>query len=307
MGTGERTRVSAAFKAGAAAAFAAGMTVVVLLGAAVFLASCAGLRGVFGGGVEKPRVTLVSARAERLSFEQADLLFEVRIENPNKTAMELEGFDYSLFVDEAKFLEGTQNREAAVEARGSANVRLPLAVRYEKLVEAVEKIGEEGSAKYRLDLGFRFDVPSLGEVPVSLSAEGEIPVLRAPSLKLEGVRVSRLDFTEADLVLSVAVGNPNGFSFSLDRFDFALDVGGEGWVSGGLEKKTGIAAGGRTVVPVPARVSTFFIGQTGYRQLRETRPLSYRLRGTAVFSAPIAPAGGIELPFDASGIVEVTR
>ncbi len=78
-------------------------------------------------------------------------------------------------------------------------------------------------------------------------------------------------------------------------------------MSGGTEKKIGIGAGGETLVKVPVRVSTFFIGQTGYRQLLETRPLSYKVSGAAVFSAPLLPHGGVDFPFDASGIAEVTR
>jgi LEA14-like dessication related protein len=292
-------RVSIALNTGGLAA--------VLLGAAVFLASCSSLQSILRGRIEKPRVSMVSAKVERLSFVEADLLFDIKIENPNRSGLKLAGLDYSLFIDEARFLEGVQDRNVAIEPRGDSNVQLPLTVRYEELFRAVARHVDEKSAKYRLELGLRFELPALGETRVPLSAEGEIPVLKTPSLGLASVRVSRLDFTEADLVLSFAVRNPNETPFILDRFDFRLEVGGQSWASGGTEKKASIGASGETLVQVPVRVSTFFIGQTGYRQLLETRPLSYKVSGIAVFSAPLMPPGGVDFPFDASGVVEVTR
>ena len=288
-----------ALKAGGAAA--------VLLGVAVFLVSCSSLNKMVEGEVEKPRVSMVSARLEEFSFTEADLLFDIKVENPNGVWVKLVGFDYALFIDEATFLDGVQIQDVDIGPRGESEVMFPLTVRYEDLFKAYESLADSASSKYRIELGFRFDLPTLGKTRVPLSAEGEIPVLKAPSLKLVLVRVSRLDFTEADLILSFAVRNPNQTSFTMDRFSFRFGVGEQSWASGGTEKKAGIDAGGETLLQVPARVSTFSIGQSGYRQLLEAMPLSYRLSGTAVFSAPAIPPGGVDFPFDASGTVEVTR
>jgi LEA14-like dessication related protein len=279
----------------------------VLVGAAFLLASCAGMKGVFGGRVEKPIVSLVSGTIERLSFDEAGLLFAVRVENPNRREVKFEGYDYALFIEGERFLEGSQSLSSSIEPKGGTKVQFPLTVRFAVLSKAFADPSDLENAKYRLELGFRFVLPSLGETFVPLSAEGELPVLRAPSLEIEAVGVSRLDFTEADLILSFAVHNPNRTALVLDRFDFRLEVGGQSWADGGTRGKTGVGAGGVTIVKVPLRVSTFFIGQSGYRQLLETRPLSYRVTGKAVFSAPSTPPGGIEMPFDASGVAEVTR
>jgi LEA14-like dessication related protein len=279
----------------------------VLLGAAVFLASCSSLKTVFEGKVDKPRVSLVSKKIDRLSFVEADLLFDILVENPERRDVKLSGFDYALFIDEARFLEGARSLDAVIGPRSGTKVQLPLALRYEELFRAYAGLSDRENAKYRLELGFVFDHPALGETLVPLNADGEFPVLKKPSIKLASAGVSRLDFTEADLVLSFAVRNPNQISFTLDRFDFRLEVGGQSWAAGVMEKKAGIGASADTLVKVPVRVSTFFIGQSGYRQLLETRPLSYRISGTAAFSAPFTPPGGIDFPFDASGIADVTR
>ena len=289
---------------GAAALFVAAA---VLPGAAVFIVSCSSLKTIFEGKVEKPRVSLVSKKIDRLSFVEADLLFDILVENPERRDVKLAGFDYALFIDETRFLEGTQSLDAVIGPRSGTQVQLPLAVRYEELFRANAGLFDRESAKYRLELKFNFDLPALGGTLVPLNADGELPVLKKPSIKLAAVGVSRLDFTEADLVLSFAVQNPNQTGFTMDRFDFRLEVGGQSWAAGVMEKKAGIGAGVETLVKVTVRVSTFFIGQRGYRQLLETRPLSYSVSGTALFSAPSMPPGGVDFPFSASGIADVTR
>jgi hypothetical protein len=75
-------------------------------------------------------------------------------------------------------------------------------------------------------------------------------------------------------------------------------------VSGG---KSGIGVGVTERVKIPARVSTFSIGQSCFRLLPETRPLSYTISGTAVLSILSLLQSGVYLLFDVTGVAEVTR
>jgi LEA14-like dessication related protein len=291
----------------AAAVRAVPSSTVILLAALMAVTSCAAFRKAAEKPIEEPRVSLESSALDNLSFKQADLLFAISIENPNVVVLKLSELSYSLFVGGERFLEGVQAGEVTVDPRRATTVRLPLAIRYEDLFKTAGDLENEESSQYRLEAVLRFDVPTLGEVRVPLRAEGDLPLLRVPSIGLVAIEVSRLDFTDASLALTFAVHNPNPLPFFLDRLEFELEVGGQSWAAGGTGKKVEIGGKGAAELEARLQVFTFFIGQTGYRMLLEGRPLEYSIGGTAFFSAPLLAGGVLDLPFDIYGTIVARR
>ncbi|RME02721.1 MAG: hypothetical protein D6812_05935, partial [Deltaproteobacteria bacterium] len=62
-----------------------------------FVNGCSQLQGLLGSvaekSYEKPDVTVAAARIAGLSFDQADLLFDLAIKNPNPVGVSMAGFD----------------------------------------------------------------------------------------------------------------------------------------------------------------------------------------------------------------------
>ena len=75
----------------------------------LILTNCAELMKIAQqGNIQKPAVRVSSARLAGLSFDKADLIFDIEISNPNSIGVSLAGFDYDLLLNGQSFLKGNQ-------------------------------------------------------------------------------------------------------------------------------------------------------------------------------------------------------
>jgi LEA14-like dessication related protein len=147
------------------------MPPIALAGCLLLTAACAGLVApVF----EEPSVELQDAEVVDYDLQQADLLFDFRIDNPNGIALPLAGIDYELFLNGARLLEGTQDRRIDIAANGTSRVELPMTVRYEDLIAAFRGLRGRQQSDYEIRAGFLFDVPLLGRVRVPVEEGGNL-------------------------------------------------------------------------------------------------------------------------------------
>ena len=58
-----------------------------------------------------------------------------------------------------------------------------------------------------------FEIPVLCTVEVPVEHQGEVPLLKLPSLMPHTLRVERIGLSSADIILEIEVENPNVFSF----------------------------------------------------------------------------------------------
>lgn len=76
--------------------------------------------------------------------------------------------------------------------------------------------------------------------------------IKRPTLKLRDIEVAGLDFKKLDLVLDLAVTNPNSHQISLYGLEYDLAAGGESFAAGALPRPvTPLAAKHTTIVKVP--------------------------------------------------------
>jgi LEA14-like dessication related protein len=137
----------------------------------VLTTACAGLVAPM---LKEPSVDLEGAELVRFNLQQADLLFDFRVDNPNGVNLPLAGIDYELFWNGTRLLEGAQDRRIDIAAHGTSRVELPVTVRYEDLIAAFRGLRDRRRSDYQIRAGFLFDVPLLGRVRVPVEEAGDL-------------------------------------------------------------------------------------------------------------------------------------
>ena len=110
------------------------MKFVYILALSIFFSQCADLANLLQkGSIENPKVRVTNTKLAGLSFEQADLVFDIEIKNPNPVGISLTGFDYDLLLNNKSFLKGDQNKQIEMKANDVSTIQIPLSLIYDNI------------------------------------------------------------------------------------------------------------------------------------------------------------------------------
>jgi len=146
------------------------------LAAALALASCAGLTGL--SHLVQPEVDVTDVEIKRTTLTGADLLFRLRVDNPNRVSLVLDAIDYRLRLNGEPLVDGRQDQQTTITANGRSVVELPVTIRFEDLYRVIRSFEGRDKPDYAFDADLLFDVPLLGSITVPVSKKGEIPLDR---------------------------------------------------------------------------------------------------------------------------------
>jgi LEA14-like dessication related protein len=283
------------------------ITILPLL-AVLLLPACSLMDSILKEGkAVKPEVSFDSARIDRLSFTGADLLFDLKIENPNPVGVRLSGLDYNLFIDNSSFLSGNQDEKIEIQARGESTVQLPITLEYRQVYKALRHLMDKNESTYRLDCGFHFNVPVLGDVRVPVSKEGQVPMIKLPRINLKDIKITRLGLSKADLRMKLGVENPNSFSMIINSMTYQLLVQNRQWAGGEAGKNVQVGENAEDSIDLDFSLDFVEIGRSVYTMITSGEDFDYQLKGNfdAATSDPLL--GRVNVPFEESGTFNVIR
>jgi len=278
---------------------------IVLTASCLLFLSCSAAREIVTERVIRlPDVRVVSAEVRSLSFTEADLLFDLMINNPNPIGLTTEGFEYEFLIEGESFLKGKQEGRVQIDANGSSIIPFPLTVGYMSVYRVFGLLKEKDSAEYTLSLSLFFDLPLLGKVEVPVRHVGEIPLLKLPAIVPSSLRVERISLSSADLVLSLLVDNPNPFEFDVSVFRYALTINSRQWAEG-VSRDITVRPKRRSVIEIPLSINFIEIGESILDLLEGEEIVPYELRGEVDILTPLPLLGEIALPFELSGEIPI--
>ena len=193
-----------------------------------------------------PQVRFDRVNIREINFDKADLDFIFAVENPAPLKVALAQFSYALSLEGKPLFEGKDPDGLKLAAEAVSRLPFPLTLRWGELAELLR----ETKGKDQLGFGLRgdlgFDTP-VGLLQLPYEARGEVPALRRPRFRLEGLRLAELKPTEdrARIALDLGVTNLGGSVFSMKRFDYKLHLAGDK-VAGGLVEALGAVAADTT-------------------------------------------------------------
>ncbi len=254
---------------------------------AALLAGCGALRMALNRGAKPPVVSVTGARVEGLSFTGAELMFDVRVENPNPVGLDILGYDYSVDISGHRVATGTSADRRPVDAEDAVAWAVPVSVQFASLLSSVASLATEGETTFSFECAVRLDLPFVGEVSVPVSRIGALPLPKPPSVSLAGVSLGSLSASAADLVVKLRVANPNAFLLRLESLTYELGLEGDPWVSASHDAGVEVFAGSSTVAELPVRVDLRRVGLAAASMLRDPSSIPLSLAGTMRLAAPL--------------------
>ncbi|MCG7966272.1 MAG: LEA type 2 family protein [Candidatus Thiodiazotropha taylori] len=255
----------------------------------------------------QPTGEVKGVKLSGLDLRGIDLLFDVEVDNPNPVAISLDGLDYDLKLLNRSFLKGQQSMGMSLAADGTSQVKLPVRMEFERLLQHYSELSNRDDVPYQLDLGLGIDVPLLGRVRLPMSYQGRLPVPKLPDVRVSRIDVQRLSLQAIDLMLELEVENPNRFALMLQRLDYQFKLNGIDVGQGAAAQSLNIDKQGKGRVRLPLSLDLQKAGGGLYSALMGGRGLSYELSGMLDATGDSPLIGDIKIPLDRQGSFNLDR
>jgi len=249
----------------------------------------------------KPTASLTGMRLANINFEQVDLIFDLAVENKNPVALDLAGMDYDLKIANQSLVSGVTAKAIKIKADSTSEVELPITLKFADLKKLPGELWNKDTFSYRLDTRFNLILPVIGNYVIPVSQQGELPVPKAPEIKVKTVKVKNLSFTTADLVTEVEISNPNAFNLAINNFDYQLKINQQSWGKGKLNEKYMVPEKNKAVIEVPIKLDILNVGQSAYKLLLNKSPIEYQLSGKVTMDTGLELLRDYTMPLDIKG------
>ena len=133
------------------------------------------------------------------------------------------------------------------------------------------------------------------------------PLLKLPSIALDGVKLDKLNFSGADLKLKIKLKNNNAFKLFVNNFKYDFSSNGNKWISGLNENKMEVSEKSESLIEIPLSFNFLQMGRSIYQLLTSEQDLNYQLLGDVDFSTSVPLIGNVKLPFDQTGKIKITK
>lgn len=257
--------------------------------------------------IQKPNLSVDNVRVTGFNFQQMELTYDIKVENPNTVAVEMLGYDYNLDLNGNSFINGDQTEKIEIEASGESIFQVPMTLNFSDIYGSISGLAEQDETSYDFLSHLRFDLPVLGSTEIPVRQKGSIPLLKLPKLNVQNLQIQDLSLSGADLVLKLAFDNPNGFGLDINQLNYDLVVNGDQWTDGTALENVNIKENGVTELDIPLSLNISQIGRSAYRILSGSEPLDYQLKGNFNFNALHELLGATNFDFNRSGEVPISR
>jgi LEA14-like dessication related protein len=275
---------------------------------ALSISSCSVFQGFVNERVKEPQVDFVGAKIAGLSFSGVDLLFDLKIKNPNKIGVKLAGLDYDLLLDGSSFLTGNQTRGIEIPSFGEEVIQLPVNLSFFDIYKTFQNLRDQGLFNYQIKCGFSFDLPVLGAIRIPVSKSGEFPLIKIPKISLESLKIEKLNLTSANMKLRLKLSNPNAFAMMFKGGNYQLKLNEQNIFSGMMaDKDIQIKENGDGIIEMPFSIDFLNIGKSAYQMLTGSKSLNYGLNGNFNMGTSLPLMEKADFPFELSGKTDLMR
>ena len=266
---------------------------------------CATLQQI--ASVQQPKLDVQNVRVTGMSFDDIDLAFDIRIQNPNALAANMAGFDFDFQINDASFLKGQQNQQLTIQAMGESKIEIPISLNFKKLYNTYQALKSQDSSAYKLLCGLSFNLPVLGPTRIPVSKSGNLPNLKLPDVSIGSLKLNKISLSGADLDLKLKVKNANTFSFLLNKLNYDFAVNGKTWVTGLSQQQMQVKEKGESTVSIPISLNFLEVGTAIYQMINGNQKLDYQLKGDLDLNTSLPLLKQVSLPLDRVGKINISK
>ncbi len=184
------------------------------------------LLSVSAGCVKPPTVKLHDIDVVGIDFRKIDLVFALKVTNPNNFQLDFSSLTYGLASDGTEIVKGAlASPVMSLSANETTIVRAPISLEYAALAPMLRNIRAGETIPYQFSTAAEFLFLDLLKIPVHLKRSGRMPALRKPAWHFRDVRLVK--GPPSWLELSFEVENPNIFELPLEKLSGVLKYGNE--------------------------------------------------------------------------------
>ena len=249
----------------------------------------------------KPTASLTASRLTKINFEQADLEFDLAIENQNPVAINLAGLEYDLKIENHSLVSGVTAKGLEIKPVSTSTVQIPVSLIFDDLRKLPGELWQQDYFAYQLDTKFVVDVPVLGNIAIPVSRAGELPVPKLPDISIKSIRLKNLNLMAAEVIAQVEIENPNAFDLAFSDFEYSLNVNQQPWGQGSITASNSIPKKASGTIEIPVKLDMASMGRTAYQMLSSEQPLEYRLTGGITLDTGIEMLREYRMPLDIQG------
>lgn len=275
-----------------------------LISVLLLLNACSALNE-FARNIQKPNVSVENVRVTGFDFQQIELTYDLKVENPNTMSVDLLRYDYELNLNENSFVKGEQANRMTIEASGDSRIEVPVSLNYQQIYKAISSLRNADEASYSFLSTLTFDLPVLGRTNMPIKKTGEIPLLQLPDIRINDFEIKSLSLSGADLNLQLVFDNPNGFGLNINGMRYNLDINGNSWAEGTALSDVFIKENGTTELNIPFSLNFGDIGMSAFRALSGSENLDYDLQGNIDLNIAHELLGNTNFNFNRSGTVSL--
>lgn len=251
----------------------------------LFFTGCTALRDL--ANIQKPNLEYSNMSVQSINFNEAELLFNFDVNNPNPVGITASEYNYNFLVNDNSFLSGKQDSNVKIGANGKSVLQVPVTLKYSELLNTFNSLLRSSAFDYGLDTEFVFDIPGIGQQRLPVSASGSLPVPKIPRFEFAGFNVKSITPAGADMELKIGINNPNRFPIILNGASYVLDVNGRQWLNTSLTDAIRVSADDRSEIVIPVQLNAAQMGSVLVDLMRGSTEFNYSLSGNADVGAEI--------------------
>lgn len=263
---------------------------------------CSGL-GELVRNIQKPQLSVTDVRVTDFDFRDIELTFDITVDNPNAFSVQMLSYGYNLDINERSFVSGDQQDETRIEASGASTFQVPVRLNFQDVYSTAGELADSDEAAYDFTSTFTFDLRGLGRTDVPLRKQGNIPLLRLPSVRIGNLQLNDLNMNRARLTLNMEFDNPNGIGLNINAFDYNLNINGSRWAGGTALEGVSIPEDNVAELQIPVELNIAEMGLGVYRLLTGSENLEYEIDGNFSVEVPHPLLGETDLNISRSGQV----
>jgi len=266
-----------------------------------FISGCTALKDL--ANMQTPSLEYDTMSVQSINFNEAVLLFNFDVNNPNPIGITASGYSYNFLVNSNSFLSGNQDKNVNIGSGRNNTLQVPVTLQYSELLNTFSSLIRSDEFNYDLNTEFLFDVPGLGQQRLPANVSGSLPVPKIPRFEFAGFNVNSISPSGADMELKINISNPNRFPLFLNRARYVLDVNGREWLNTSLSDAVRVSADDRSEIVIPVQLNAVQMGSVLIDLMRGSTEFNYSLHGNADVGAELEGFSFTEnLLFDKEGV-----
>ena len=263
--------------------------------------SMAGIKNPIQSVFNKPDVTTDGFEITSLTFDSAEGLFVIKVNNTNSISVDYPQVIWSLKLGDNIYQSGTVPAGDKIAPNAVEEIQIPVSVQFKPLYEKYPSFTRIDVAPYTISADVNFKLPIFGKSSNSLVATGELPLLKTPVVNLDSILLTSMEPEQVDFTVTASMQNKNGFNINIERVDYSLIINNTQWAVGNTRRQILVRPAQKADIPLKIALRTSSMVSEAYGMVLSEQDVRFDFKGTLYCKSDSPYLKSFELPFQLIG------